>query len=240
MTYHVTYPDGRTVKKHLNSFLTRLRNRFPDVAYLWVLEFQLRGVPHFHMWLSLPHDLPGLGDFLAKTWNKIADPGNAEHLAWHSFKGQPGWETCTSKNKLLRKKKPNLMPWDMYSSGYLTKYLDKASQKAIPEGFTGCGRFWGNSRGLLATPDEKTPADLSHMDQETVDEETGEIITRSAFSQALRIICKHHEKKLKKRPYKSFARTSKSSYTLGKSAPALRSLLSYLQRSYEQINNIPF
>jgi hypothetical protein len=221
LTYHNSNPDGATAKKHLNSWLTLLRHNFPGVHYLWVLEFQTRGVPHYHVWLSLPHDLPGLHDKLAKSWNKIAEPGDKQHLLVHQNKKQ-------------------LIKWDMYSTSYLTKYLDKQSQKAIPAGFTGCGRFWGNSRGLLAIPTETTPHDLSHLDIETVDEETGEVTTKTAFGQALRIICKLHEKKLRRSRWKSRARTATTSYTLQTSGPALRQVLGFLQRSHEQINNIPF
>ena len=53
----LTYPreytaDGKAVKKHLNSFLQYLRRL--GLAYCWVLEFQERGAPHFHIlvWAS--------------------------------------------------------------------------------------------------------------------------------------------------------------------------------------------
>ena len=82
--------------------------------------------------------------------------------------------------------------------------------------------------------------DSSHLDQETVDEETGEIVNRSAFGQALRIICKHHEKKLRRSRWKSRARTAMTSYTLQTSGPALRQVLRFLQRSYEHKNDLPF
>lgn len=222
LTYHQTVPDGRTVKRHLDNWLKRIRRRFPDVHYLWVLEFQTRGVPHFHVWLSLPHDLPGLHNILAVSWNKIAEPSSEQHLLFH-------------------KHRKNFIKWDMYSTSYLTKYLDKASQKAIPAGFTGCGRFWGNSTGLLATPHEITPASLSHLSpDETIDESTGEIRTPSTFGQALRIIGKHHERKIRRSRWKSRARTAMTSYTLQNSGPVLRQYLASLQRSYETKNNVPF
>jgi hypothetical protein len=142
---------------------------------------------------------------------------------------------------LFHKHSKNFIKWDMYSTSYLTKYLDKASQKAIPEGFTGCGRFWGNSTGLLATPHEITPASLSHLSpDETLDESTGEIRAPSTFGQALRIIGKHHERKIRRSRWKSRARTAKTSYTLQSSGPVLRQYLASLQRSYELKNNVPF
>ena len=71
LTYHRTLPDGLTAKKHLNHWLTNLRRHYPDAAYLRVLEFQGRGVPHFHVWLNLPYDLPGLRSFLAESWHRL-------------------------------------------------------------------------------------------------------------------------------------------------------------------------
>lgn len=234
LTYHRTTPDGRTVKKHLNSWLTRLRRRFPGVHYLWVLEFQTRGVPHFHVWLSLPHYMRGLQRDLAESWHRIAEPDSPEHLAFHLYPGQSGWED----NPKL--KRPNLMPWDMRSPGYLCKYLDKQSQKAIPLGFVGCGRFWGNSRGLLAIPEGFTSEDLDHLMAETIDEETGEVLQRSTSAVILRILGKLHERKLKRSPWRSRARTALTSYTLQTAAPAFRHLLGWLRRDFERRENLPF
>ena len=216
-TYHNSNPDGSTVKKHLNAWLTLLRKKYPGVHYLWVLEFQTRGVPHFHVWLSLPHDLPGLHEHLARSWNQIAEPGDLEHLRFH----------------LHRK---NFIAWDMYSTSYLTKYLDKESQKAIPPGFTGCGRFWGNSRGLLAIPETITPHDLEHLDCETMSEAGN----ASPAAYILRTLGKLHERKIRRSRWKSRARTAMTSYTLQTAAPAFRTLRDYLQRSYEKNNNTPF
>lgn len=221
LTYHKTVPDGHTIKKHLNSWLTRLRSRFPGVGYLWVLEFQTRGVPHFHVWISLPHDLPGLRNILAKSWNNIAEPGNSQHMAFHNHKR-------------------NLIAWDMYSPAYLCKYLDKESQKAVPAGYVGVGRFWGNSRGLLAIPEEITPEDLKHLMPEEIDEETGEVTQNSAIGYAIRIMGKHHEKVLKFSRWRSRARRGFTSYTLNRSGPVLRQILSYLRKNYEQRENVPF
>jgi hypothetical protein len=221
LTYHRTTPDGRTVKKHLNAWLTRLRRRFPGVHYLWVLEFQTRGVPHFHVWLSLPHYMRGLQLELAESWHRIAEPDSPEHLAFH-----------------LHHK--NLIAWDMRSPGYLCKYLDKQSQKAVPLGFVGCGRFWGNSRGLLAIPDGISAADLDHLTIETVDEETGEIRETHAATTLLRTIGKLHERKLRGSPWRSRARTGLTSYTLQTAGPAFRHLLGWLRRDFERRENLPF
>lgn len=222
LTYHKTCPDGHTIKKHLNSWLTNLRKRFPDVQYLWVLEFQTRGVPHFHCWLSLPHDLPGLRNILAKSWNRIAEPDSPDHLAFHNHK-------------------KNLIAWDMYSPSYLCKYLDKECQKSVPAGYSGVGRFWGNSRGLLATPEEITPEELSYLQTEQVNEETGEIITTfDPVKYIIRTVGRLHEKKLKRSKWKSRARKALTSCTLATGSNSFRQTLQYLRKDFEQRENLPF
>jgi len=221
LTYHQTSPDGATVKKHLHTWLENVRTRFPEVAYLWVLEFQTRGVPHFHIWLNLPADLPGLRNILAKSWNRITEPGNATHLAFHNHK-------------------KNFIPWEMYNASYACKYLDKQSQKAVPAGFTGCGRFWGNSRGLLATPYELTPADLEHLTPEEIYHRTGEITSTSPFTRIVRTLGKLHERKLSNTPWRSRIRTGLTSCILQTSAPQLRQLVEHYERQFHQKSGLPF
>lgn len=217
LTYHKTTPDGSTVKKHLNTWLTNLRQKYSGVAYLWVLEFQTRGVPHFHVWLSLPHDTVGLQADLAQSWHRIAEPDSPEHLRFHMHKR-------------------NLIAWDMYSSSYLTKYLDKECQKCVPAGFVGCGRFWGNSRGLLATPELLTSADLEHLDE--IDHATGEI--KDTVVTIVRTLGKHHERKLQGTPWHSRVRKGITTVTLQTSAKPLRQILQYLTTRHQTANDLPF
>lgn len=133
MTYHRASPDGYTVKRHLHAFIGALKRRV-GCGYLWILEFQSRGTPHFHIWLTLPVDTPQLHYFLADAWHRIAEPESPEHLKFHSHK-------------------KNFISWEMGSGAYLCKYLDKSAQKSVPHGFVGVGRFWGGSRNLVGPPD---------------------------------------------------------------------------------------
>jgi hypothetical protein len=188
---------------------------------MWVLEFQTRGVPHFHVWLNLPFDLPGLRNILATSWHKIAEPESPEHLEFH-------------------KHKKNFIAWDMYSPSYLCKYLDKESQKCVPVGYTGVGRFWGNSRGLLAIPEEITPADLAHLIPVEVDQETGEISGQDPFTVIVRAVGKIHERKLKSSPWRSRVRTGLTSCTLQTLAPSFRQYRAYLEKQFQDESNLPF
>jgi len=133
MSYHKNLPDGVTCKKHINLFLTTLRNYYPSIGYLWILEFQSRGTVHFHLFLTSPPD-EKLHTFLAETWHRIAEPSSTSHL-------------------LVHRHEKNFIPWDMRGGSYVCKYLDKKAQKVVPEGFGWAGRFWGSSRGLVSEPD---------------------------------------------------------------------------------------
>lgn len=87
-------PSGRAVKRHLRTFFKRFRRAWGfDVPYLWKLEFQRRGAPHFHMFFIPPtgtalcsccdqmlpfHDRrPGQG-WLAHQWADVV--GHDDHL----------------------------------------------------------------------------------------------------------------------------------------------------------------
>lgn len=56
LTYPKRFPaDGVTHKADLDAFIKRCKRKFSDeIEYLWKLEFQKRGAPHYHMILYLP------------------------------------------------------------------------------------------------------------------------------------------------------------------------------------------
>lgn len=130
LTYHCAMPDsGKKVKQQLNSFLTLTREKYPDLMYLWVLEFQKRGVPHFHFFSNRNPTDKKFREWAALTWNRILGD-SPQHL-------------------LFQQHARNYIPWKMDSGKYLVKeYLAKSTQKEIPEDYHSVGRFWGNSRGM--------------------------------------------------------------------------------------------
>ena len=179
----LTYPDsciptdGRISKRHLNSFLTSFRKKFPLAHYLWVLEFHKdRPAPHYHIHFSFRPSEAEMA-WLVSRWVSIISPvgKDIEHCRW--------WH-CRSKNN---------QPWDMKKGGYLAyKYLSKESQKNVPPGFLDVGRFWGTTRGLAPSPE---CIDLSQLPQQTeeIDPITGEITTYDYNKTLLRAIRRHHE-----------------------------------------------
>lgn len=208
MTYHEKWPNnGTTLKKHLNLFLTRLRQKFPELRYIWIAEFQTRGTPHFHFYSNIPRNQENRR-LLAKIWNHIVDPDNRTHLAFHLHKR-------------------NFINWEMKYGNYLCKYLDKSHQKCIPDNFYDMKRWWGNSQNLLPEP-EIIP--LEFLDDkfsfQSVNLRTGEENSFTASTWMIRQIGRHHEK-CNRRSW--FRKTWFSTSTLS-GAPIFRQLVGYLER----------
>jgi len=126
LTYPRHYPrNGKTCKKHLNTFLTHLRKDYKGIKYFWFMEFQERGAPHFHVFVSCL--VPGK-TYLSPLWYRIVNSHDPSHL-------QAGTNVVrlrTSKDVIR----------------YATSYAKKITQKMTPEDFSCVGRFWGCSRKL--------------------------------------------------------------------------------------------
>lgn len=118
LTYPENYPcDGREVKAHLNAFLQWLRRQ--SIKYIWVLEFQERGAPHYHIIAS---------DFIDKNelsnkWYQIVGSGDERHLK------------AGTQIQLVKSKK--------HLYGYLSNYIKKLTQKIRLKDL----RMWGVSGG---------------------------------------------------------------------------------------------
>lgn len=124
LTYPENYPgNGRETKAHLNAFLQYLRRK--GIKSVWVLEFQSRGAPHYHI-IASGHIQK---DDIAGRWYRIVGSGDEKHL-----RAGTRIESIKSKRHLY---------------GYLLSYIRKLDQKTPPEGFEDVGRFWGSSRNLL-------------------------------------------------------------------------------------------
>jgi hypothetical protein len=218
LTYHAAWPtNGRDAKRHLHQFLCLLRRWSPGVRYLWLLEFQKRNAPHFHLFLTIPPD-EVLRLRLAQAWVTITG-GTPEALKFHRHER-------------------NWIAWQINNGSYLCKYLDKEAQKSIPEGYFSFGRFWGHSSNLVPEPIKTPTAALSAYDQ--LDLNTGEVATGETY-----II--RNLGRLAERQTKGFSRFRKraprSSYTILNGTAALFQLESYLAREKQRLRNaikVPF
>jgi hypothetical protein len=155
LTYPADFPaDGKLVKEHWAAFraaLVRFLGEKP--SYLWFLEFQRRGAPHFHVFLSAampePHAVMKRAngrvrkecrtywpwqDWLSETWFRIVGSGDPKHL-----RAGAAWEVIEKPDGAAR---------------YVSKEAHKTFQKVVPPDYRNVGRFWGCSRDVSAGVDE--------------------------------------------------------------------------------------
>ena len=112
--------DGLVVKNHLRKLRQMFTRR--KVYGFWFLEFQKRGAPHFHFFLSKPLENKDI-DKIRRNWHRMVG-SSCEH---HSTRG------CV--HEVLRKKHA--------AGAYAAKYSSKDEQKIVPERYKNVGRFWG-------------------------------------------------------------------------------------------------
>jgi len=126
LTWPSEFPgDGREVKRCLKNINRRLvRCGWRGV---WILEFQGRGAPHFHLFVSCGRVLrscerQAFKAWLSRAWFDIVGSGDDKHLR--------------AGTRFERLRSGNL-------SGYARKYGEKLIQKDVPAEFYNVGRFWG-------------------------------------------------------------------------------------------------
>jgi hypothetical protein len=133
LTYPASFPTARESKKHLDNFHKRMRRRFrpePGRGYIWKLEPQERGAPHYHL-LAWGYDLIELREFVPLAWYEIAGGGDVLHFRWHRGELGNGNTHCVQAVRSFQG------VWS-YASKYLGKTFDIV-------GWQSCGRFWGVS-----------------------------------------------------------------------------------------------
>lgn len=121
LTYPATWDaDPKRWKRDLEVFGKRLRRYFPTLAYIWRLEFQERGAPHFHLLCFGVRHIPYL--LVARWWYEVVGSNDAAHLkAGTEVRRVRSWRGVMS---------------------YAAKYMSKvaAASVELPEHV---GRWWG-------------------------------------------------------------------------------------------------
>lgn len=134
LTYPKEYPsDGKAVKVHLDNFLKWLRRETGQLSYLWFLEWQGRGAPHFHILTATPmprtrQETKELRFRIAATWYRLVASKDIKHL------------DAGTRTERIRKERG--------ARNYCVKYAFKMKQKSVPPGYRNCGRMWGASRDV--------------------------------------------------------------------------------------------
>ncbi len=150
LSYGNIYPsNGYLVKKSLNRFLTFLRTRYSNLGYIWFLEFQARGAPHFHVLLD-QDVIPGDRDLVASRWLIAAIEFTMLDREY------PPWLIADTALKMFKVHR-HPKTWEKLRSadggrGYVTSYASKPNQKEVPKQFGNVGRFWGNSKNAIPRP----------------------------------------------------------------------------------------
>lgn len=157
LTYPAVFPhEGKAIKTGMNSLLTMFRdNEWGE--YLWFLEFQKRGAPHFHILSEVATITPKMRVRLSEKWvglianSKWFDLG-CERLAF--VHGMCVWPVA---QKAIRQSFWFTMrseTWERIRDAeggkkYATKYAAKEYQKQKPTSFDGVGRYWGCSKKVM-------------------------------------------------------------------------------------------
>ena len=133
LTFHWR-KDKTASYRALAVYLKSVRRRYADAQWLWRMEFQKRGVVHFHMFLW--RGPRGLGNEPSRTyenwlhdeWHRVAQPNSDAH-AEHGALVEP----VRNASKAM---------------AYLTKYMSKE----LEHDFQLTGRRWGHSNGIPRAP----------------------------------------------------------------------------------------
>lgn len=155
----LTYPKEFTrepaeYKRHLDVLSKRLDYHFPGACFIWKLEPQERGAPHFHI-LAYGALLDHLRAFIPENWYEIVNSGDPKHLFWHL--GLLGNKHCVEPVR----SREGVM-W------YASKYMGKTfkTPEDCRELWHKIGRYWGvfNRKNLPLAPE----VEMEVTDQETI------------------------------------------------------------------------
>jgi hypothetical protein len=125
LTYPGVFPaDPEAWRRHLDAFRHRWERRWGPAEGAWVLEFQRRGAPHWHLVLRLPAmRIELLRRWVSVAWYVVVGSGDRRHLA--------------AGTNVRRADSPR------GAAQYLFAELGKWKQKQLPVGLGGAGRWWG-------------------------------------------------------------------------------------------------
>ena len=131
-TFHNVYPKSSDeLKRHFRNFLKSVKRVNPSVAWIWRLEWQKRGAPHFHMVYFIPKH---------STLKEIKHFEKEQRRLWHRTLEDFDfwtWRYSVDVKSLDSKKK-------LYA--YISKYVSKVENEddaAIGH------QHWGSSANLI-------------------------------------------------------------------------------------------
>jgi hypothetical protein len=135
----LTYHHGHELREAsdktvLHNFLVSMRDFDQGVQFIWRIDLQKRGAPHYHLILfpSINKKIPNRKKYMINVcniWHRVADPNSRRHKDF-------GCDVQNISNY-------------RHACSYINKYLAK-----LPDGETGLdkGKHWGCSRNLPNKP----------------------------------------------------------------------------------------
>lgn len=128
LTYHVDFPlTGQESKNHLHAVLIKIKRM--GIKFLWVLEWQGRGYPHYHIWLS-KELIKEEKEYIVSTWLNVT--------SYYNY---------TEASKEYHYSESIYTKWNInVSINYAVKYAYKSEQKGLPLNVATYGRWYGHSR----------------------------------------------------------------------------------------------
>lgn len=156
LTFRVSHPEP---KESLRQWcLSCLLNQPPDPAWGWAMEFQARGVVHYHVihnLAQLTRDLPQLW----VEWSEFKRKGQPRKVLQGSLgrRMQDWWIAAVgdSSSEFLRFQRggiTEMVARPELTGRYLGSYVAKAAQKTLPDCEPPQGRWWWLSEAARPTP----------------------------------------------------------------------------------------
>lgn len=161
LTYPSEFPhSGNVCKRHLATMVRWIRDRLGrPFSYLWILEFQRRGAPHFHLFLKLEQgERIATKRQISTHWAKIARDELEAELGDYQSESD-GYDGIKAEIEAIYQKHKNAgtrierIKEPEGARRYCVKYATKRHQKDVPEEFQTVGRFWATSQDVLPEAD---------------------------------------------------------------------------------------
>lgn len=162
MTYHLDFPNAKGAKNDLKNYFDRLKTIDPDVGYVWKMEFQDRGAPHFHCIIFPSKNSRLSGNQIRKKWHAIAKDDDDDNYHEEHGTDVQRVERLGSFKKMYR-----------YVSKYATKQVEATEAN---------GRYWGTSRNVV----DPTKTDVLEVTEET------DAVVRRIAKRILRGVSPYH------------------------------------------------
>lgn len=150
LTYPNEFPAVDRAKRDLKVFIQRIIRAFPDSGFIWKLEPQKRGAPHYHMLIWGVHQVD-LFSWVVHNWYSIAGNGDYNHFLFHSGSLR-GSKPCVTRVRSFR---------GVWS--YASKYIGKTFEVA-EWGSQWTGRFWGIGQRQNIPFGEKCEIEVTNRD----------------------------------------------------------------------------